>query len=549
MTMTYHAPSAPPRIDADPTPAPAATPRADRLAGWALKGPLTAAIVATCGAQWLAWAPQYLTWPWFADHDVFASLARSWDAGLRPYRDVRCNNFPGTIYLHWALGHAFGWGRTVPFFALDAGLLLPFGALMLAWSRRRFAGLLPGAIGLAAALSYYFGLDYSQVAQRDWHAALLATSALLAVQTWPDRRGRWLAAGAFALALSIRPQAVLFLPAMASALGEGPAARGESPGRAVRGMLGWSLLLAACVALAFLPLALAGVLGDLVRGVRLASYGSRYCTVTAGSFLKELTLPLLALKNVVVPLLIGLLMPAAGPGGRRVARTWLLALLGTLIYRPISPQSHAYLAHPMMLTWAINLAVLAHLLRKAPGLTPSARLAALLLVLALGATLRPRFCNPQASLAALPLLARGAEPAVCPVGYTANAGAAMAARYEWPDYVAALTYLRHSVPPGTRVANALKGLPALTGPAGRLSAFPAEAVAWLRMVAPGDEADFAAALERTPDSVVVWSPAEVGTDPDFPLDVLTPAIRRLYRPEARFGAIEVWRRAPEETSR
>ena len=231
MTMTYHAPSAPPRIEADP--APAGMPRADRLAGWALKGPLTAAIVAACVAQWITWAPQYLTWPWFADHDVFATLARSWDAGLRPYRDLRCNNFPGTIYIHWALGRAFGWGTTVPFFAFDAAILLPFGALVLAWSRRRFESVLPGAIGLAAALSYYLGLDYSQVAQRDWHAALLAASALLAAETWPGPVGP-VARGAGVRAGAEHPAAGGPVPAGdgLGAGGRGRVARPEAQGAA-----------------------------------------------------------------------------------------------------------------------------------------------------------------------------------------------------------------------------------------------------------------------------------------------------------------------------
>ena len=75
------------------------------------------------------------------------------------------------------------------------------------------------------------------------------------------------------------------------------------------------------------------------------------------------------------------------------------------------------------------------------------------------------------------------------------------------------------------MANALKGLPAVNGPTARLPAFPAESVAWLRMVAPEDEARFARSLEDTPDSVVVWVPSEVESDPDFPLPILTEVFR------------------------
>ena len=57
---------------------------------------------------------------------------------------------------------------------------------------------------------------------------------------------------------------------------------------------------------------------------------------------------------------------------------------------------------------------------------------------------------------------------------------------------------------------------------------------------------FAEALERTPDSVVVWSPAEIDTQPRLRLERVTSVIRRYYRPEARFGPIEVWRRSTDD---
>jgi hypothetical protein len=56
---------------------------------------------------------------------------------------------------------------------------------------------------------------------------------------------------------------------------------------------------------------------------------------------------------------------------------------------------------------------------------------------------------------------------------------------------------------------------------------------------------FAAALEGTLDSVMVWSPGEDADPPGLKLNRVTAVIRRCYRPEARFGGIEVWRRSPE----
>jgi hypothetical protein len=102
-----------------------------------------------------------------------------------------------------------------------------------------------------------------------------------------------------------------------------------------------------------------------------------------------------------------------------------------------------------------------------------------------------------------------------------------------------------SLPPTMKVANVLYGAPALTGPSGRLSAFPAESIAWVLIVRRADEPVFADALRRGVDSVVVWSPSEIqGTGGNPPLPGIFPIIQNDYEPDRRFGAIEVWRRRP-----
>jgi hypothetical protein len=114
--------------------------------------------------------------------------------------------------------------------------------------------------------------------------------------------------------------------------------------------------------------------------------------------------------------------------------------------------------------------------------------------------------------------------------------------YPWEDYRAMLDYLVEHTSPVTRVANVLKCDPAVTGMVDRPSAFPTESIAWLRMVRPGDEPRYAEALLAHHDVVVVWIPDEKGPDKLQTLEHLTPVIRRHFRPEARFGSIEVWRR-------
>jgi hypothetical protein len=122
--------------------------------------------------------------------------------------------------------------------------------------------------------------------------------------------------------------------------------------------------------------------------------------------------------------------------------------------------------------------------------------------------------------------------------------------YPWRDYQQVLDYLRNKTPETTRVANLLRERsPALCGPTARLPVFPVDtpSLDWLWLNSFHTEADFVGFLERAEDSVVVWSPGESAwQDPlEKPYEVLTQAVRRRYRPAARFGTIEVWERIRE----
>ena len=156
-------------------------------------------------------------------------MAQEWDSGVLPYRDIRSYNFPGHIYLHWILGKLFGWGHMSVFYAVDAMALLLLGAIVIAWSRRRLGQSLPGTAAYLIFLAYYLDASFDNVAQRDWHSPLCATLGLLLLETWPGRHTRWLSALLAAMAFTIRPQVVLFLPALLVAAVSGDiATRGTS---------------------------------------------------------------------------------------------------------------------------------------------------------------------------------------------------------------------------------------------------------------------------------------------------------------------------------
>jgi hypothetical protein len=523
----------------------------DRLAARVLGGPVTVALGVVAVLFLLTWIPHYLTWPWWPDVDQFAVAAQSWSAGILPYRDLADFDFPGPIYVHYLLGKAFGWGATVAFHALDASFVVALGVTLAAWSRRMFGSALPGLVSYLTFLGPYLSFDYSLVAQRDWHAPLLVVLGLCALEIWPGWGGRTFSALMLGLALAFRPHEVVFLPAMAAAIGEGAPHAGEPWRRALWPWFAWSVLLGMSLLLAFSPLILAGTFDDLVRCVFYVlegPYNRRSSETFELGLFRSFNDPgtMLTLGAVVA-------LAAAGPAPlRRPARTWALALLGVFFYKPISPWPHAYLDQPIMLIRAINLAILVAWLLTTHRLAAWARLAALGLLLGYSVPGVPQYCSARASLAALGPLWRGEDPVEKPPGCGNQFGRLIGPGewYRWDDYRPLLAYIRHSTPPETRVADLLWNVPycPVNGPAGRLTPFPAAGgYIHLWMVDPSLLEDYVTILEQNTDILVVWGPGKV--NPFFP--DLDRTVHDWYRPVVRFGAIEVWRHrcAPGEDGR
>lgn len=515
----------------------------DALARTLLGRPLTIGLAFLVLFQLVQWAPHYLTWPLFADHDVFVTAAQAWDAGERPYRDFRTNNFPGTIYFCWALGKLGGWGNAPLLYAADLAFLLTLGAVVVSWSRRRLGGSAPGLAAFAIWLTYYLDMDYSLTAQRDWHAGGLVVMAILTAQSRPNRWGRLASVVLFALAASVRPQVVLFVPAWWIAL------RGDDDDRRIAARLGWLALLGLATAATFLPLAWQGLLGDFLGRLRLVAYGGSYSKTSLGTIRVELVREFMQFDYPAMAGALALLAWTSPRGDRRLAAAWLTAFAAALLYKPMSPVPHAYLIQPASLIFAILGGLVVQRVLAMPGASPTVKALVLLLLLGFQINGRPRFCNWETTRAAPSILADGTEPAREPIGFELSPWAQRGAGYKWTDYREALAYLRERTGPNTRIANVLRGYPPLTSQIGRLSALPAESIAWCLLIRPDDEADFARSLEEHDDSVVVWAPDEIGRRSKFDLEILAPAIRRLYEPAAAFGPIEVWtRRGPPASS-
>ena len=507
------------------------------LIGW----PFSLIVGQVIAAMLITWLPHYLLWPWWPDLDAWATIAQGWDSGIRPYRDVSIINFPGQIEIAYVLGKLFGWGRTAPVYALDALLLIGFGTLLWFWSRRRFGRALPGLIASAAVLAVYANLDYTLVAQRDWQGPLLAIGALLTIQFgrgWPSLI---VAAAFLAVGFTIRPHVVLFFPAVGLAILLRPAETWKTS--VVRGV-GWGLAFAVFVFLAFAPLIVQGLLADMIRGVRKASYGSGYNETTLRSISQgvwkefgvdhlrrlipgvgprplwdEICLRLEGWKRLVILGSLVTIVWRSDPASRRTYWPWMVAIVFAIFYEPLHPKRHLYLFLPLKLVAACCLAILADSVVRSKTLKPIVAAILLFLILAMAVPGAPAYCSVNATIQAFEQWKRADEPSQVPIG-AKNSFRAVGpgfdgddrSPYTWDDYRRTLAYLRRNTTAKTVVANALRGtpFPAMNGPVGRISPFPAESgVIWIWSVDTSAEAAFVVNLQKMPSgSVVVWSPEE-----------------------------------------
>ncbi len=505
---------------------------------------LSVGIVLVILGQLAVWAPLYLTWPYWADHDVFANAARSWTHGELPYRDVRLNNFPGTIYLFWILGQVFGWGHTMAFYALDLTFLLTLGVTLTVWSRRRFGHFWPGMLGFLVYMSTALSLDYTLAAQRDWQAPVLAVLAILIVQTFEGKTASLIVAAALSAAgFTIRPQVILLWPAVMLAAGRVDTT--ERLGVSIRRCAVWVAATLGFLFLFMLPLIGAGIFDDFLNSIRVVAPGGSYnrtgfARIPYRWFRNSILLQWWATAGT----LLVLILQTRSPQNRRLGWDWLIALGGASLYFPISPSSLAYLELPLKLLGAMASAAIFGLVASKSIGPPSLRLIVVLGIAALGGTsFYPALCSFTITTQGVKSLLSKTPFKATPPGYRQGA-IIVAAYFPWEDYKGTLDYLRSHTSPTTRVANMVVQDPAIVSAVDRQSAFPAEGVTWLRMVRKSDAPLFEQSLKDADDSVVVWNPHTLPTEPSDQLYPLFQLVPRLYQFEARFGDLEVWRRKP-----
>jgi len=521
-----------------------ADPPDDWLPGFLLRWVLTPMVALWCAFLILTWLPSYLTWPWQNDSEHFAMLAQLWDSGRLPYRDMFSTQFPGEIYIHYLLGKAFGWGNTVAYYAFDAALVIAFGILLVAWGRRRIGALLPGLIGCSTFLLYYVSQNTLVAGERDWHAAFLAMCSLLLLGLGSGRTLRTVSAVAFGLALVVRPQVFLLLPALLLALHGSAQGGGESWKQTLMALVGWGFVAGVVTALGFVPLVWAGILGDFL-GCLKALVQPPYNTTGPAQILVRLSPQKHPAVLLAVTALIVLLWDGTAGSNRRNAWVVLAALVGVLFYAAISPIRNAYHAIPQVAVAALGVTCLVTQIVRFGGQQTRLTVAAVALTfLFFGASAKPlsfKALRPGTETygltTALRVLRTGEVPPSTPLGYFST--------YPWTDHCALMDYLRRHTTSDTWVANLLvEHTSAVTSEIPRLTPLPVDSNCLGMYRIPSLVARDTTALENSTDPcVVLWDPTSL-TARSSEFSQLIETVRRLFRFEARFGSIEVWRRKP-----
>ncbi len=515
----------------------------NRLLGW----PLTAIAALLCVVLFGGWLPNYLNWPWYSDHDHFATTAQLWDAGKLPYSEVYSFQFPGEIYLFWGLGKAFGWGNTVAFYGFDAGMVLAFGALLVTWSHREFGRTAPGLIGFATFLSYYLGQNFRVVGQREWHSAFLGMVALLMPILWQKRPGRWLSGMALGAALIIRPQSIVFAPAIALAIDMSTRRLGDRWTRTAWVLIEYSVVVVGTVALGFLPLIRAGVMNDFIASLRqMGSSDSKYRMGGRLEPVKRLYRLITVVPGMIyIPLLMALLWIREAKVQRACVMT-LVALPLVCLYSLLSPRDHAYFQIPVVGIVSMAMTCLVALIFRVDSRSSITSVTIILAMIA---------ASPRLPLHNL--LKTGNE-----LNFSLNSGgissykdsltslwshqlprnipSGFIDKYQWTDIRNVLIYLRHEVPQSVPVDNLIfDTLTAITSMSGHVAGMPSDNYGILLSRVWMDKT--IAALKKPGPCLVVWNPQQMtSVDPAF--DKIEAAVRANFEPSKKFGDIEVWSR-------
>lgn len=520
----------------------------NRLTHLTLDGLAPAALVALLFLMFISWMPHYLFWPLWMDNEHFSLSAHFWDSGVRPYRDTFDFNFPGPIYFFWVIGKCFGWDRPMIVNLTDVMILICLAAFLIIWSHKNFKTCLPALFTSFLIFSFYMSLDFGRVMQRDWYVFYLGASSLIAVQTLQSRL-KWIIAGVLlALAFTIRPHAVLFLPAvMTSVFTESANSTTTWKNLALLILSGLVGLL-----LAWSPLLISGIFDDFLTQFLQELFHGNYTDekklpvyhIVADELNRNLTCTAFACLALIVFNL------RHNHNTKRLWPPWAVAFISLLYYKPMSPVMHDYTEIPFEL---VSCCVIGLFL----GLSISGNQlnAKNLRFLLIGTLIWVRFYFPgwpvmadfNASLMAAASLARGTQLHLSPPGCMESLPdpGKRLGKFRWADYQDLLRYIREETTPETRVVSFIlyDPFPTVNAPTGRLTLWPCgEGILWLSWVDPSLEHEFANQLKGNEPAIVILRDEIEGWPPKNRFPEIERTIHERFEFRTRFGDFQVWAR-------
>lgn len=508
------------------------------------------------------WIPEFLIQPIWTDHEHVLVMARLWDRGYFPWTSMLTYQFPGEMEFAWLSARLFGWGNPLGYFLLDLLLVLSLMAALAGWSSRRLGTWRFSIFGIIGVLLIEISLPFTNVAQRDAHAVILAMLAFCLPGAMRSiRSGAVLSGLAFGFGLAIRPHMVLFLPMICVGLlwawlSENtiePAPNKLNQRRVpVKLLLIW-LLAASLSALFFLS----PILGPkhLPAFLEALQFPFKQDGAYLNKTVKDVTDVFREIYKVPRHFwyFTFCILMILRPGSVRWRYFGLMLSgigLSGLIYRAVHPVDHGYLKLPLQFLECLGLMVIpAWLADQAKTINGWTWLSLCGLFVYIGYIHPPYYVEISYTPKAYRYLMTGSSPAYSPPGArAAYPRERQTYHYDWSDWVQATTWLRLETKPDTKLMNLLtyQPFPPFCGTIDRLPLGPTESIILMNWFTKRDfEKDWISALENAePGSIVAWDHGRTNQVNAGRLNKVIATVEKHYQPRAKFGEIEFWEKIP-----
>ncbi len=505
------------------------------------------------------WVPEYLVQPLWTDHEHMLVMAHFWDRGDFPWSAMRTYQFPGGMETAWLAARLFGWDEPRGFFAMNLGLIGLAGITMVAWSRRNLGFMAYGFLGFLALTFVEAAQPFTGVAQRDSQSTWLAMTAVLAPSAFRSRNvGLLLSASSLALAVAIRPHALIFVPIVICSILQDRISEEKFERNRFRGMLADAIRSKALCLWLFCFIAGSVIFLSPILGIHRSSAfleALRFPLTQPGdysrgafafwSFVLEDSLS--RQRNLLFLLFcIAMIVVEKAPKWRCLAIGLLAIFACVVIYRAAHPVDHGYMKLPMQFWTCLGVMVFpAWLISKFRSIPTFSWISFLGGVAILSMTPTPLFVSFEDWPAAVRDLA-GIRPLEHspPGAQYAYPPPPVEYHYTWTDTKAAERWINENSSDSTRILNLLSyhPYPAFLGTLGKLPIGRLESFVMLSWFKRYDfDSEILESLESAPrGSLVIWDNERTNPVHHKQIGKSTRFIRDRFVPAARFREIEIW---------